>query len=65
MLAVAADARRNAWVDRPEPNSKARLSSGKSAATSSRNWQLKGGKIQAGVSAGFAAPSYFRMSRSS
>ena len=65
MLVVAAEARRNAWVERPEPNSKALLPAGNSAATSSKKRQLKGGRIQAGVSAGWVSPLYFSIRRSS
>src|SRR2546423_9870143 len=51
MLAAPVDARRSECVDRPEPNSNAVLSGGSSAATFSRNSQLRGGSIQAGISA--------------
>ena len=66
MLAVPAEARRREWVERPEPNSKAVEARGRRAATSSKNPQLLGGRIQAGTSsAERAAPLCFSTRRSS
>jgi len=50
MLAVPAEARRNEWVECPDPNSNALLPAGRSAATSSKKRQLVAGRIQAGTS---------------
>jgi len=51
MLAAPAEAQRSECVERPEPNSNAVLPGGRSAATFSRNSQLRGGRTQAGTSA--------------
>jgi hypothetical protein len=50
MLAVPAEARRNACVEWPEPNSNALLPAGRRAAISSKKRQLVAGRIQAGTS---------------
>src|ERR1700682_503428 len=66
MLAVPAEVFLSECVERPEPNSKAMEPGGRRAATSSKNRQLRGGRIQAGISSvDRAAPLYSSTRRSS
>lgn len=65
MLVTYGETRRKAWVDLPEPNSNTRFGAGKTWATSARNSQLNGGRIQAGARSLSGTRWYFAMTASS